>query len=171
MKPQDIVVILKLLVKGGRSIPYSDLAKELYISPSEVHSSIKRSEKMGLILADSHVVVLQALKEFLVHGIRYVFPAELGTITRGMPTSFGASPLKEELSFSDNEIPVWPDPEGTVRGISFSPLYKTVPAAAKDDEKLYRLLILVDALRSGRARERKLAEDLLNMEISQYAVH
>ena len=48
-----------------------------------------------------------------------------------------------------------------VRGIEIKPLYKTVPEAAKQDPQLYARLALVDALRDGRARERKLAEEEL----------
>jgi hypothetical protein len=53
--------------------------------------------------------------------------------------------------------PVWPDPEGEVRGESFSPLYKSVPRAARADHRLYELLVLVDAIRGGRSREREIA--------------
>jgi hypothetical protein len=54
--------------------------------------------------------------------------------------------------------PVWPDPEGSTRGVAFEPLYPTVPQAARRDPALYELLALVDAVRDGRARERKIAE-------------
>lgn len=57
-----------------------------------------------------------------------------------------------------NELPpVWPDPAGTVRGESFEPLHRAAPEAARRDPGLYELLALLDALRGGRARERKLA--------------
>jgi hypothetical protein len=36
-------------------------------------------------------------------------------------------------------------------------LYKTVPKAAVRDQKLYEMLVLVDAIRDGRARESELA--------------
>jgi hypothetical protein len=53
--------------------------------------------------------------------------------------------------------PVWPYADGEVRGYSFVPLHKNVPQAALEDERLYELPALVDALRNGRARERQLA--------------
>jgi len=56
---------------------------------------------------------------------------------------------------------VWPDPEGTVRGESLEPIYKTAPLAARRDPHLYQTLALIDAIRGGRARERKLAEKKL----------
>ncbi len=169
MKPQDILVLLKLLITRGRNVPYSKFAKDIFISTSELHASIKRLVKSGLLSPDSHEVIVFAMKEFLFHGIKYVFPADIGAITRGVPTSVGVPPLKDELISIDSEIPVWPDSNGTHRGVSFEPLYKSVPAAAKNDENLYRLLALVDSLRSGRARERKLAEQLFEKEIDIHA--
>ena len=44
-------------------------------------------------------------------------------------------------------------------GQSFSPLYKSVPKAAREDHKLYELLSLIDAIRGGRVRERQMACD------------
>lgn len=171
MKPQDIVVVLKLLVTYGRHVPYADLAKELHLSTSEVHAAIQRSQKVGLLSPDTHTVIIAALEEFLVHGLRYVFPVEPGIMTRGMATGSGATPMADEFSSDSAEIPVWPDPEGTLRGVSLTPLYRAVPAAAKEDARLYRLLAIVDSLRSGRARERKLAEELLHKEIEGYALN
>jgi hypothetical protein len=57
----------------------------------------------------------------------------------------------------DQLPPVWPDPEGEEQGYEFSPLYKSVPKAAAKDYKLYELLVLVDAIRDSRAREREIA--------------
>jgi hypothetical protein len=42
--------------------------------------------------------------------------------------------------------------------MSFQPFYTTMPAAALRDPKLYELLAIVDAIRDGRARERRMAE-------------
>jgi hypothetical protein len=81
----------------------------------------------------------------------------MGEMTRGMPTIYSVDPLKALLSGSDEPQPVWPDPMGDVRGSSFSPLYKSIPKAARKDKTLYELLTLVDAIRGGRARERELA--------------
>ena len=41
--------------------------------------------------------------------------------------------------------------------MEFSPLYKSVPQAARRDSRLYELLALVDAIRSGQGRARDLA--------------
>jgi hypothetical protein len=58
----------------------------------------------------------------------------------------------------DELPPVWPWREGGTRGIALEPLYRTAPAAALRDPILYGLLALVDVIRDGRARGRKIAE-------------
>jgi hypothetical protein len=99
----------------------------------------------------------RSLYRFLIHGVRYAFPAERGALTRGMATSYGAPPLNRLLVAKTEPPPVWPLPQGKVRGYEFQPLYRSAPVAASRDQKLYELLTLVDALRDGRARERSLA--------------
>jgi hypothetical protein len=101
---------------------------------------------------------ISALEEFLLHGLKYAFPAEHGGVTRGVPTSYAAEPLGSEISPSNELPPVWPWPAGDTRGVGFEPLYKSAPLAALRDPVLYEFLALADALRDGRARERNLAE-------------
>jgi hypothetical protein len=47
-----------------------------------------------------------------------------------------------------------------------APLYRSAPEAALRDPQLYELLVLVDAMRAGRARERKLASDELGRRLT-----
>jgi len=164
LKPQDIYVVLKLAAAGERRVPYSHVAVELVMSPSEVHASVKRAQASGLLHGPSlhDRPNIAALEEFLAHGLKYAFPAERGEMTRGVPTSYGALPLRGMILPGDEPIPVWPYAEGKQRGISFAPLYKTAPGAALRDERFYALLSLADALRDGRVRERKLAETELH---------
>jgi DNA-binding Lrp family transcriptional regulator len=171
LKPQDVYVVLKLVAAGSRRAPYSRLALELVMSPSEVHACVKRARASGLF----HGPDLQnrpnigALEEFLTHGLKYVFPAERGELTRGVATSYGAAPLRALIAQSGDPIPVWPYAEGKQRGVSLAPLYKTAPLAALRDESFYELLVLADALREGRVRERKIAETELRRRLR--AVH
>lgn len=159
LKPQDILVLLKLVAQGDRPWSYNGLAIELGMSPSEVHGAIKRAIAANLAVEiDRHIQPnFRNLEEFLVHGIRYVFIPERGEITRGIPTAHAASPLSDLIVPDQEPLPVWPDPEGEVRGTLFSPLYRSAPEAARKDQVLYELLALVDALRGGRAREREMA--------------
>lgn len=175
LKPQDPVVLLKLIAAHEPTISFNRLALELGMSPSEVHQAIKRAEKAGLVRtvprpdgSHSKEVNRSALREFLVHGLKYVFPAIRGGETRGMPTAADAPILQiKGLSAASTLPAVWPDPLGTVRGLEFTPLYRSVPEAAKRDEKLYALLALVDAIRGGRARERRLAEKELERALAE----
>jgi hypothetical protein len=43
-------------------------------------------------------------------------------------------------------------------GQEISPLYRSVPEAAKKDSRLYELLTLIDGLRVGRVREKLFAK-------------
>jgi len=159
LKPQDVFILLKLVAIGEASWSYSRMAGALWMSPSEVHAGVKRAVKARLASMREERVIPNArnLEEFLVHGVPYVFVPELGEVTRGMPTGYAGPPLSHLFQPSDDLPPVWPDPDGEVRGQAFPPLYKSVPQAAREDAKLYALLTLVDAVRGGRAREREMA--------------
>ena len=168
LKPQDIVILLKLVAIGDQPWSFSSLANELAISASEVHSGIKRATASRLFDINRRVPILRSLLEFLVHGAKYVFPPESGRLTRGMPTSYAAPPLNSLIVQTDDPPPVWPTPDGNVRGYEFVPLYRSVPKAATGDNALYELLALVDAIRDGRARERELAVKELTKRLTHH---
>ena len=152
---QDVLVTLKLaLDESGAS--YAQLATELGLSPSQVHAAVRRAEESGFVHVETRKVNRRALMEFLVHGLKYVFPPKRGPIARGIPTAHSAPPLCDLLA-DDATTLVWPHPDGEARGESIEPLHKSVPGAIQGDENLYQSLALIDALRVGRARERKIA--------------
>jgi hypothetical protein len=159
LKPQDVMVLLKLAASRKKASSYHVLASELGMSSSEVHKALGRCVCSRLAIKGESGIrpVGPALLEFLAHGIRYVFPPERGGMTRGMPTASAAPPLDRQFWKTDQPPPVWPDSEGSVRGLAFSPLYRSVVHAARNDPALYELLALVDAVRGGEARERRLA--------------
>jgi hypothetical protein len=161
LKPQDVVVALKIVAGKGEPWTYAGLGASLGMSASGVHESVQRASTAGLLTADERRPVKSALLEFLIHGLKYVFPPERGRVTRGMPTSTSAPPLSERLASGDEPPLVWPDRSGTVRGESLEPLYASAPQAAARDEKLYALLAVTDALRVGTAREREAARSVL----------
>ena len=97
-----------------------------------------------------------------------MFLPERGAITRGIPTAYAAPPLVKHFQQSSELPPVWPDKNGQIRGEAFSPIYKLAPQAAQKDQELYELLVIVDAIRGGRARERKIAIDELRQRLNQY---
>ena len=168
LKPQDVVVLLKLVALGDRPWTFQRLAVELSISQSEVHAAVNRAVAARLMSdsASSTGRPLQRqLLEFLVHGVKYAFPPERGELTRGVPTGYAAPPLNSQIVGSNEPPPVWPYAEGNTRGYALAALYRTVPEAALRDPELYQLLALVDAIRDGRARERSLAEKALEKRL------
>ena len=161
MRPQDVAILLKIAAKGKQPWMMKDLARELEISASEVSESLNRSVLAGLIKSDKKQLMRLALQEFLVHGLRYVFPQVPGELVRGMPTAHSASPLKEEI-VGGGDVYVWPFAQGKDRGQAIAPLYPKLPHACQKDQTFYELMALVDSFRVGKARERKIAERLLN---------
>ncbi len=159
LKPQDILVILKLIAVGSKPWAYNKLAVELGMSPSEVHAAIKRALAAGLAIQNKDKIIpnIRNLEEFIIHGLKFVFVPVRGELLRGMVTSYAAAPLSNTIVADNEPPPVWPDPEGEIRGMAFSPLYKSAPEAARRDRALYELLVLVDGIRGGRAREREVA--------------
>lgn len=169
LRPQDVVLVLKLVAANSAAWNFSKLGKELSMSTSHAFQSVLRAEAARLLsISKAPSVPPKArgvlfepqrnnLKEFLIHGVKYVFPVERGGPTRGIPTAEAAPPLSGHFDKDLPLPPVWPHAEGSVRGLAFSPLYKNVPQAALRDAKLYELLALVDVIREGRARERDIA--------------
>ena len=170
LKPQDILVLLKLIARGREDWAYNRIAVELSMSPSEIHAAIKRALKASLaVQRDKRIIPnVRNLEEFLCHGIRYAFVVEHGGMVRGVPTAYAAPPMNGVFVPDEEPIPVWPDAEGSTRGLSFSPLYKAALSAVKADSQLYELLVLVDAIRGGRARERNYAINEMKKRLSDY---
>jgi hypothetical protein len=167
IRPQDIVIILKKMTSSGKTMLNKDIGSSLGISPAEISYAMERCRVAQLVDATKSRINTLALKEFLVYGLKYVFPAVLGRMMRGVPTAVSASPIKEHI-VQGNDVYVWPYKKGTVRGQSVSPLYRTVPEAVANDEELYRLLVIVDALRMGRMREREIAMVELDKAFEKY---
>jgi hypothetical protein len=163
LKPQDLLVLFALLGHESGSASYPELAAQTGLAASAVHGAAKRAALAGLAtFRDRRPVVLRPpLREFVRYGARYAFPAVHGRLTRGLPTAHAAAPLNTVIAPSSDPPPVWPDKEGSVRGVALAPLYPSVPEAARRDTRLYEVLSLFDAVRSGQAREREIAQKLL----------
>lgn len=170
LKPQDLLFLLKLVAYGKKQWSFNKLSVELGMSPSEVHAAAQRSLAARLAIKEGSNIRpnIRNLEDFLLHGMQYVFIPERGELNRGMPTAYASAPMNAHFVEVNEPPPVWPDPEGEVRGESFSPLYKSAPKAAKNDPELYELLVLVDAIRGGRARERDIAKKELKKRLEHY---
>lgn len=158
-------MLLRLAIGTEPAPSYAALAEELGMTASEIHASIKRSVAAQLARKESTgrpVVIREALRNFVLHGAKYCFPATRGGMTRGLPTSYAASPLNGLIVADADPVPVWPSKDGAVRGVAFYPLYPTAPQAVARNPALGEVLSLFDALRGGSARERAIAQSLLS---------
>ena len=155
MRPQDIVILLKIICYGSKKWYSKDLATDLALSPSEVSNSLQRNAVAGLLDTEKKKVRMQALLEFLIYGIQYVFPQKPGSLVRGIPTAH-SHPFMKKYFTSDQQY-VWPDPESDEKGYAIPALYPGAVKAVKKDDKLYLMLAIVDVLRLGKTREKKIA--------------
>ena len=167
MRPQDVVILLKKMTAEGSNMLNKDIAERLRISPSEVSEAMERCRVAQLVDGTKKRVNTLALKDFLVSGLRYVYPIQQGGIVRGIPAGVSAPPISDYMT-GTKETYVWPNKRGTVRGQSITPLYPTLPEVVEHDEELYRLLVIVDTLRMGGARERDIAIQELDKYIAVY---
>jgi hypothetical protein len=165
MRPQDVVLLLKLTLPKSNLLQGKDLAVSLHLSAAEVSESLKRCQYSRLLAGSSQArrVNLRALLDFLLNGLPYVFPIHPGAQARGMVTGPSARPLV--ATFGVEPAYVWPCSDGEVWGAAVEPLYHGAIAAARTDTQLYELLALTDALRLGRPRERKMASTLLALQL------
>jgi hypothetical protein len=141
------------------------LEQQTGISKSQINLSLKRCIDIGLAKTDrKHGLPrtnTKALYEFIIYGLKYVFPARAGELTRGIATAFAAPVLKDKLLSAGEYQLVWPDARGKTKGLAVEPLFKSATFAAKKDPEMYALLALVDAIRLGQPRESNLASAML----------
>jgi hypothetical protein len=170
-KAQDVLVALKLLTIGDEPWSFTRLAQSLGLSVGAAHNAITHLRSAGLVYEKRGAaqVARKRLADFLVHGVPAVFYPVKGAITRGIPTGTYA-PMLTKLASPDNKsseaIPiVWPFPTGKVKGESLAPLYDTAPKAAMADLVLYELLALVDGIRVGVGKERRLCAEALEVKV------
>lgn len=160
MRPQDIVVLLKIFSLGETEWRNKDLSSSLFISQSEVSESLNRSLYAGLIDIDKKTIQKSALFGLLVYGLKYMFPVQAGTLARGIPTSASAPILMDD--FPNETSLVWPDPTMEKRGLLIEPLYPKVTEAIKLDPILYDLLALAETFRLGNDKQVNRAKELLS---------
>jgi hypothetical protein len=177
MKGQDIVLLLKLVAMRKRDRAAGDpkdaiprysvrgLASSTGISKSEIGLSLQRCFAAGLASRDPKTDIplpnLPALREFLAHGLRYVFPVTLGSAGWGIPTAWAAAGLGAPVPEDRSLVPVWPTAGGKTQGQAVEPLFASVPDAAAQDAQFYAMLALTDALRLAPAVGREQATQAL----------
>ncbi|MCV6624138.1 MAG: hypothetical protein OIF51_20560 [Cellvibrionaceae bacterium] len=180
MKSHDIGLLLKLVALQNRVSQKAEqgddslytargLEQETGISKTQINLSLNRCYDVGLAKKDRKsgvpVANRRALSDFIIHGLKYVFPVKPGEITRGIPTTFAAPILEDKLISAGDFIMVWPDANGDSKGQAIEPLFKSAVYASKRDPEMYALLALVDAIRVGQPREANLAAEMLEQRL------
>ena len=164
LKPQDILVACKLFTLGEAEWPMRRLAGSLAISVGETHAAIERGKVSGILGTPRGRLNVGRRKLFdlISVAVPQVYYAVRGSVEMGIPTAMHAEPLKGVFSRDGRLVPlVWASNLGTVKGESLLPLYPTVPRVVEHDLDLHRLLALIDVVRVGDAKDRRLATDLL----------
>ncbi|MBP1672458.1 MAG: hypothetical protein H6Q25_273 [Bacteroidetes bacterium] len=165
MRPQDVIILLKLsTLKNTTNWHFYDIANHLKMSTAEISESLERSKLAKLVSENKRELYTESFLEFLIYGVKYVFPVIPGRIVKGIPTAHSAPPLNKIIQIN-NELFVWKSSNGTIKGQEIQPLYKTIPEFILDNQEMYELIALVDVLRIGKMREVQLAIEFLNQKL------
>lgn len=165
MRPQDVAILLKIVALDTSDWQVQAVSTELKISMGEISQSLNRSRLAGLIGFRKKDPNRHSLAEFIIHGLKYVFPQAPGPLSRGLATAHSHPFMKRHFHSEANYV--WPDVHGEMMGESIKPFYKRQVEAALIDEKFYLLLALADTIRVGRVREAKVAADELKRLLTQ----
>ncbi|HXR61328.1 MAG TPA: hypothetical protein VN732_08385 [Solirubrobacterales bacterium] len=160
-RKSDIYVLSGLLAHDGEW-SYRSLADRLRVPHPVVQRALSRAQESDLYAADRREVQVPHFEEFVVHALRFIAPAQLGALVPGVPAAWAAEPMAGVIRSSGEEPPpVWPYAQGRVRGQAIEPLHPAAPEAVEDWPELGEILVLLDSLRAGDPRVRRVAEDLL----------
>jgi len=176
LRAQDVIVAIQLRTYGlapedGIAWTFAELARHTGLSASQGHGAVGRLKAASIAHAGTAAplrISAEALGRLLQHAVPlWLYPEAADTpgAARGIPTAWSAPPLVEIMR-GERKV-VWPHPEGTGLGESLKPLHHCiltgpgVPGHARYNERLHQVLALVDALRLGRARDRREAMGIL----------
>src|SRR5476649_2754979 len=169
LRPPDVPVAIYMALFANKS--FSDVAHYLDISPSSAFRGANRLIYSGLAreVEGERRINVEALLEFLLHGVRYAFPARKGMPKRGIATAHAAPMLRHDLDTGTDPV-VWPYARGNVVGAALQPLIPSAPELPVRCPPVYDLLTLIDALRIGNARDREVASQLLRDRLERTVV-
>jgi len=167
MRPQDVVILLKMITLHNRVWTFAEIANALQISEAEVSYAMERNKLAGLVNPDKNKVNKLAMREFLIYGVKYVFPPQVGHSARGIATAHSAPPVKDYIT-EGNEHYVWAYYKGTKRGNTIVPLYPKIPKIIENQSELYEFLTIIDTLRIGKKREMEIAVNELDKRLNAY---
>jgi DNA-binding MarR family transcriptional regulator len=165
LSPADLYVLAGVISNEEESWTLRGLAARLHVDHTLVHRALKRAESAGLYSIGARQVNRPNFEELTVHAVRFIAPARLGELTRGVPAAWAAAPISGAIREQEREPPpVWPSALGPVRGQALEPLHPAAVQAVQASEEtpaLGELLSIVDSLRAGDVRVRSVAADAL----------
>ena len=135
----------------------ASLAATLGVSQSNISRALRQLEASHLLINGR--IQKAALRRFIEHGVPYAYPAELNGPARGVLTATTPNLLE---ALGTTAVCVWPYDEGRGSGTALKPLHPCVPGAAIRDPAFHELVALVDVMRIGRVREKRLAGERLD---------
>lgn len=165
IRGQDLVVLLKLHVLSSTRWTVRSLGEELSYDSAGISRSLSRLAASDLYDPQRKRARAAQSEEFLVHAVKYLFPATLGAPSRGIPTAWAVPPLSTAIASTEQAVPVWPHRQGDTRGFAVKPVHRLAVDASLRDPELREWLALVDGLRIGDARERRIAADVLSERV------
>jgi hypothetical protein len=169
IKAADIYVLAGLLLED-QDWSYRALADRLGVPHAVVQRGLSRAEEAGLYSPARRAVHAPHFEEFATHALRFVSPARLGALVPGVPAAWAAEPVVAAIRTSGDEPPpVWPDARGPVRGQALEPLHSAAPDAVRSWAELGEILAVLDSLRAGDPRVRRVAEGLLSGVMRRHA--
>ena len=157
MRPQDVVLLLKISLLEKQAWQGKALATALGLSAAEISDALRRCQFARLLHPEQRTINRPRLLRFLLYGLPCVFPVELGAHQQGLPI----------LTPSDKRWPtttetyVWPTADGPAWGATIEPLYPGAVVAARQDPALHELLTLTDVLRLGKPEWHTVAKQQL----------
>lgn len=168
LKPQDLLVAVKIALTPQDAFTYGRLAAAVGLVPSRVHASVKFLTLARLVTGSSRDGLFAnnaRLVELIVHGVPFIFPALIGGASRGMATGISQLDAGSNLSISAESDYVWPDAAGVDRGNAISPIHSSVVTASRNDPAVHKMFSAIDALRIGAAREREMAVHFIRSKL------
>jgi hypothetical protein len=157
LRPSDLVVACQLALTPAAQ--FLELANSSGISAGECHNAVRRLRLARILLADERRPATEVLHSFLTHGAPFAFPPVLGARSIGTATAHSSPSFRALVDAAEGFV--WPDAAGASRGQSLIPLFPGAPSLPDRNQPLYDLLTIVDALRIGTTRVRKIAAEML----------
>ncbi len=154
LHPQDILVLLLMILEKDQPIYQKEMAARLHLSPAAVSYSIRRLKNLGMLSQDHNKIMVQSLLDFIFYALHLVFPAVIGGEALGILT---VNQVQDEKKNEPNGKYVWRSDQGRDFGQQISPLYESVPLFVLNEPHMYQVLRYIDAIRIGNSREKNLA--------------